>query len=120
MQQRSKQLYRSQTIRRFIAAALLLLFALNVAPKQLLHDVITGHKHGFAKASEYQSFQSSKKGIQCHWHNNVVESPFIDVPDFQVQELLPAYSSLVNYYSSNYHSADLFYSSLRGPPIMLG
>jgi len=113
-------LYKSQIIRRIAAGALLLLFALNVAPKQLLHDVITGHKHGFIKVSEYQNIQSSKKGIQCHWHNNIVESPFIDVPDFQVQQPVPVYSSFVNNYNSNYSSTDLFYSSLRGPPIMLG
>jgi hypothetical protein len=95
---------------------LLLLFAISVTPKQLFHDVITGHNHTYSKSDGTVKFQASKTNFQCNWHNDVVESPFTGQPDFQVNHLVLAHSSHTNCYILSHYSAELFFSSLRGPP----
>jgi hypothetical protein len=112
-------LYFNKTIRKITAAILLLLFALSVTPKQLLHDAITGHKHTQVKYNGTVNFLAAKKSFQCNWDNDAVESPFTYQPDLQPDLSLPAYSSHVNYYSCNYYSAEYFFSPLRGPPSLV-
>jgi hypothetical protein len=95
---------------------MLWLFALSVTPKQLLHDVITGHKHSLVKDDAVVSFQTSKKNIQCNWHNDAVESPFTDQPAFEVDHPFPPYASYIILNIGNRYSAEHFFSALRGPP----
>lgn len=98
---------------------MLLLFALSILPKQLLHDVITGHKHTDSKFQDQTNYQASKNSFQCNWHHQIVESPFTDQPDFELQQPVISYSSYINHYTLSYHSADHLFSSLRGPPCRL-
>ena len=95
---------------------MLLLFALTITPKQLLHDVISGHKHSYIESGELIWFQSSKNNFQCNWHNDAVESPFTGHPELQVSHPCNAYSSGTDYYILNHYSAERFFYSLRGPP----
>jgi hypothetical protein len=95
---------------------MLLLFALSITPKQLLHDVITGHKHSSSKLETDANYQASKNNFKCNWQNQIVESPFTDQPHFQLDHPVITYSSHINYYTLNYRSAGHFFSSLRGPP----
>jgi hypothetical protein len=98
---------------------MLLLFALSIVPKQLLHDAVTGHKHIYAKYDADKNFQSSKSSFQCNWHEQLVESPFISEADFQLPQPLIQHASHKNYYILSYYSASLIFSSLRGPPSQL-
>ena len=98
---------------------MLLLFAVSVTPKQLFHDVITGHKHSYTKSGDALNVHSSKSSFLCNWHNDAVESPFTDQPAFLVDLPLPPYSSYFNYYTCSYYSAEHFFSSLRGPPSLI-
>jgi hypothetical protein len=95
---------------------MLLLFAISITPKQLLHDVITAHKHSNAKFETDVNFQKSKNSFQCNWHNQTIESPFTDQPDFQIDHLIVIHSPHVNYFTLSFYSTQSFFSSLRGPP----
>jgi hypothetical protein len=95
---------------------MLLLFAISVAPKQLLHDVITGHKHSYTALTSENNFQVPSKNFNCNWHNQLIESPFTYQPDFQIDYPVIAYSSCTNHYTSGYYSTEILLSSLRGPP----
>jgi hypothetical protein len=95
---------------------MLLLFAISVAPKQLLHDLITGHKHTYSVFNTGNQLQAPAKNFNCNWHNESVESPFTYQPDFQLDHPAIAHSPHINFYILNYYSAERFFSSLRGPP----
>jgi len=94
---------------------MLFLFALSVTPKQLLHDVITGHKHSPVKY-DVVNIQAAKNNFQCHWHNDAVESPFTDQPAFQFDHSLSYFIFYNNFYTQGYYSTEDFTFVLRGPP----
>jgi len=112
-------MYQNRIIKSLVAGLMLLLFSLSITPKQMLHDVITGHKHSYAEFQGRTNFQATKNNFQCHWHNNEVESPFNNQLDFQLTHSVIAYSSHVDYYIVNYYFAGHFFSSLRGPPSVI-
>ncbi|HET6995338.1 MAG TPA: hypothetical protein VFI06_10175 [Chitinophagaceae bacterium] len=109
-------MYSNPSIKRSVAGILLLLFAVSIVPKQLLHDAVTGHKHSYIKLDGSVNVQASKNGFQCNWSNDVVESPFTDEPSFQLDHPGKTYSHEFNIYILTYYSAHHFFSSLRGPP----
>jgi len=109
-------LYRSKFQKGIVTAIFLLLFVLSVTPKQVLHDIITGHHHTDVKYTGVTHWQAPKNNMLCNWHDQAVESPFIDQPDFQVPQSIIAHLSYVNHYTIPYYSAEHFFSSLRGPP----
>jgi hypothetical protein len=89
---------------------------LSIAPRQLLHDVITGHKHTYTKHYGEISVQAPEANAQCTWHQQAVVSPFIDEQDIQLPQPLIAFTSYVNHYTFSYYSTAHSFSSLRGPP----
>jgi hypothetical protein len=95
---------------------MLLLFAVSITPKQLLHDAITGHKHNYKKFTGTPDFQTSKKGFQCNWNNDVIESPFTFRAEIQLEQPVFVYNLYFNLYTSGYHSTELFFNTFRGPP----
>ncbi len=118
MQHGNKKLYSNLTIKKLVASFMLLLFAISVAPKQLLHDVVTGHKHNYAKPGDGLKVQTPKNNFQCGWRNDAVESPFTHESSIQPCNLLPVYTSYIYCYIRNYQSAEQLFSSLRGPPCL--
>jgi hypothetical protein len=96
---------------------MLLLFALSITPKQILHNVITGHKHNYIKFEGAENVKASKNNFQCNWPEQLVESPFTDQPGFRLQQPALVYASYINHYTLRYYATELFFSSLRGPPI---
>jgi hypothetical protein len=95
---------------------MLFVFALGIAPKQLLHNAITGHKHSYAKFETYTNFQASKNSFHCSWHNDVFHSPFLGEPCLRLSQPATHYASHADQYISCYYFTDIFYFSLRGPP----
>ena len=98
---------------------MLLLFALSITPKQIIHTAITGHKHSYVKSEADQNVKQSKNNYQCNWDQQAVESPFLDEPDFQVPQPPVFFSFHIKHYIQSYYSAELIFSSLRGPPFQL-
>ena len=116
MQQGNKKLRVNRIIRSITAGIMLLLFALSITPKQLLHDAIAGHKHDYKKIPGAPNFHTSKKGFQCNWNNDVIESPFVSQAEIQPEQPVFVYNLYFDFYTSGYHSTELFFHTLRGPP----
>ncbi|MDP4261166.1 MAG: hypothetical protein Q8941_01430 [Bacteroidota bacterium] len=95
---------------------MLLLFAVNIIPRQLLHDVITRHKHDYTKSNEPASLSATKNNFQCNWQEQSLESPFTNQPGFRLPLPPVAFSSYNDPSSNSYHSTTLFLVGLRGPP----
>jgi hypothetical protein len=95
---------------------MLLLFAFSIAPKQLLHDAITGHKHQYIKYDGDINIHSSNSSFQCNWSNDAIESPFANQPAFHLDHPAITYSSQFSIYILSFYSTHHFFSSLRGPP----
>ena len=75
----------NKTIRRITAGInMLLLFALSVTSKQLLHDTITGHKHSHVKFNGAINYQASKNSFICSWQDDAVESPIYRSAGFSI------------------------------------
>ena len=94
---------------------MLFLFVLSVTPKQLLHDVITGHKHSVINY-DVVNFQAAKNNFQCNWHNDAVESPFTDQPAFQFDYSRSFFISYDDFYTQGFCYTEDFTFALRGPP----
>lgn len=112
-------MYSNQRIKRFVAGIMLLLFAMSITPRQLLHDTVTGHKHNIAKFEGDENFDSARTNFQCNWNEQVAESPFTGHQGFHMDHPAIVYFSYNHYYTHTYYSAFHFYSSLRGPPSLV-
>jgi hypothetical protein len=111
-------LFFNKTIQRLAAGVMLVLFAISIAPKQLLHDAVAGHKHSYAKFDTDPSIRTHKSSFQCNWNHQSIESPFTDQPDFQIDHPVIHHASPVNYYTLSDYSAERSLTSLRGPPCL--
>ena len=112
-----ENLRKSSIIRRFITASLLMVFAVAIAPKQLLHDAIATHKHHYTSPSKETKFTQS--GFVCDCDNLVAESVFLDFSTPIILGVRVDYTSFmvppVNDYLPAFHST----FRLRGPPASL-
>jgi len=102
-------------LRRSLAGILLVLFALSIMPKKVLHDLIVSHKDG-VNTTKSVTPQVGKAGFNCDCQNLVTESPFI--ADGQQIDLSfhPDYSIEPCTFSSQVYTTALLFYSLRGPP----
>src|SRR5689334_14884 len=114
----SLELYSKLIIRKFTAGLMLLLFALSITPKQLLHDTLTGHKHSYQTENHDANVKSSKPGFNCNWNHDLLESPFTGEPAMRLDHPITAGTALYIDYRVSYHSTLQYYSSLRGPPCL--
>ena len=116
LQLRIKYLNKHPIIRSISAVFILLVMALSITPKIVLHDWFADHQDVPVKKAHNEQAQVSKQLFNCNCDNIVAESPFTDSDiDFTIelfspltiqQELIPV---------SIYSSAPSFFS-LRGPP----
>ena len=109
-----KNLRDSYIIRKFITASLLMVFAVAIAPKQLLHDAIATHKHSYTSPSKETKFTQS--GFVCDCENLVAESVFLDFSTPIILGVRADYTTLIVPPASGY--LPIFHSTfrLRGPP----
>jgi hypothetical protein len=105
-----------QTIlRRFLSGALLVLFALSITPKKVLHDWIVCHNDGVTHLQKTDA-QLNKAGFNCNVQNLVAESPFLaDHHNMEIAPLLthtaPPATVLHQVYTTH-----CFFFQHRGPP----
>lgn len=107
-----------QWLRRSISAVLLLLFALSITPKKVLHDILVHHQDDISYHHE-GSPTIIKTGFHCDTENNVAESPFTGEEPVSFPEPLPVFISFNDAVSSSIHSADIYHFLLRGPPAIV-
>jgi hypothetical protein len=102
-----------------LAALMLCIFAFSVTPKIVLHDMVAHHKDTPFKSNFGVNSQFDKAGFNCNCDNLVVESPFTN--DFNPVQISihRFFPSHVNEYRTSFHSIHHFFSSLRGPPVLI-
>ncbi len=109
-------MYKNQTILRFSAVVMLLIFALSITPKRYLHDIFANHTDITGHIAADGKVLISKTGFNCDCNTAVATSPFTD----QVEELklgfFSSYSLLVPAYIHSIYSPAHALLGLRGPP----
>ena len=95
----------------------MLVFALAIAPKQMLHDAIATHKHHYAKSSPES--QIINYAFSCDCDNLVAESPFVDFTDEIIISSQPKYAVFFPQLGIDYQPISLKSFRLRGPPSLV-
>jgi hypothetical protein len=106
----------NQSIKKGLAALMLLLFAFSVTPKLILHDLVANHKDTALKSSTDNNAQFNIAGFNCGCDNLVVESPFVEnsiTAEIITQQV---FSEYINTEAEDFISVNQFYFELRGPP----
>jgi hypothetical protein len=109
-------LAKNQSIRKILAALMLVLFAFSVTPKLLLHNLVANHKDTPVKCSANNNAQFNIAGFNCGCDNLVVESPFVEnsvTAEIITQQVFYQY---INTEVKDFISVNQFYFELRGPP----
>jgi hypothetical protein len=96
---------------------MILVFAMSITPKQLLHNLFSNHNdisYSHSRNNNSQP-QINKAGINCQCVDFVAESPFIDIND--VVNIIPVFfHDKKAWYCSAPYSLYKFFSEFRGPP----
>jgi len=95
------------------------LFAFSVTPKKFLHDWVAKHKDTPGKFSHDPQARLQKATYNCHTEDQVVESPFEQVPSSLVLQAPLPFSTPYILREANWHSFFQVFFSLRGPPAIV-
>ena len=105
-----------QWLRRSISAVLLLLFALSITPKKVLHDIIVNHQDDIS----YQLRSTPvivKSGFHCNIENLVAESPFTETETVSLPLPVTDFIQYNEVPGIALHFVTAFHYTLRGPPL---
>jgi len=110
-------LKRNKYIRKFLALALLAIFALSNTPTKYLHQLFANHKDFVSKTlTDSNRPQLNVSGINCHCETNVVIAPYTVTTAFEVKSLLPSFIGYTNSAVTKIYFSQSFSFGLRGPP----
>jgi hypothetical protein len=109
-------LYRNQTIARFSAAIMLLVFGLSITPKRYLHDIFANHTDIADHGVNDGKVLISKTGFNCDCNKLVATSPFTGQVDEFKLAAFSNYSLLVPACIPGIYSPVHVFIGLRGPP----
>ena len=96
---------------------MLVIFALSITPKKLLHDLVANHRDKQALSfADNSTSQINRAVFNCHCDNLVVESPFTDdySPIIFINPAVFAQHKLLPV--ADFCSARHLLFGLRGPP----
>ena len=103
-------------LQRLISILLIFVFALNITPATVLHDLFFDHTDYDVVHNHKHANEVAKAGVNCHFNSFVCQPNF--VPLFTSIKLNPPDNTagclifrMVNFYSLHH-----FYAELRGPP----
>src|SRR6516164_1141760 len=100
--------------RRCSALLLLVVFALAITPKQLLHDAVANHKHHWTLPA--RDARVNKASFLCDCDNLVAEGSFIQMTNITLVHPEVSYAVYSLQHHSNYHPLTIAAFRLRGPP----
>jgi hypothetical protein len=103
-------------LKRFLSGALLVLFALSITPKKVLHDWIVNHNDGIAASAKADTDQLHKAGFNCNVQNLVAESPFMAAQQSIAFMPLPVHSLQPAAALPEIFTTHCFFFEHRGPP----
>lgn len=101
-----------------MAGFLLLVFCFGITPKQILHDLLTDHRHVPVKHHSKATIDLQPSRYVCDFHDQVAESPFIPTA---FQEPVPTVLYLqatADVIRESVPFTILVHSDLRGPPAL--
>ena len=101
-------------IRRYLALTLLIVFALAITPKQLLHDAVANHKHHCTLPTP--DARISKASFLCDCDNLVAEGSFIQIANLTLVHPQVEYAVYSLHHHKYYQPLAIAAFRLRGPP----
>jgi len=105
-------------IKKIVAAVLLCVFTLSIAPTIILHNALATHTDSVKKLPSDHQQQVEKHLFNCHCDHLVAESLFTEPAIFVLQNCLPVYSLNKVHHNVHFVSFSHFFYSLRGPPVV--
>jgi hypothetical protein len=105
-------------IKPLLACIVFFVFAIAITPKKILHDIFAKHEDTRSKASDHGTTSISTSGYNCNCDDQVAESSFLHSFPF-LEITLPATCSSTGILEVSFTSLPNYYTSLRGPPVML-
>jgi hypothetical protein len=106
-------------IRKIVTGFLLLLFALSVTPKKLLHDAFANHSDPVAGNSKSISFELNNAGISCQCEDIFAQSLYtFSEHNFEIKPL-SLFCNEPKAIVTEFYSSTCFFFELRGPPALL-
>jgi hypothetical protein len=109
-------LFKNQTIKKIVAAAMLMLFAFSITPTIVFHNWLAGHTDTVKKTTETKGEELGKQTFNCHCDHIVAESPFTEPDKAIITYPAQAFSLFKAALQVQYTSSPNIYYSLRGPP----
>jgi hypothetical protein len=111
-------LYRNLSIKKIVAAVMLLVFAISITPTIFFHDWLANHTDSVMKTFAKGKEQVGKKLYHCKCDTVVAESPFTEPATVILASTvhffsLPKFDRKVSFSSSQH-----IFHSLRGPPVV--
>ena len=109
-------MHKKQTIKKIVAAAMLMVFAFSITPTIVFHNWLVNHTDTFKKDAHAKGEQLGKQTFNCHCDHVVAESPFTE--PYKVVIIYPAQSfSLFKAELQLQFTTSLYFLyTLRGPP----
>ncbi|MCU7549568.1 hypothetical protein OCK74_10610 [Chitinophagaceae bacterium LB-8] len=111
------KLNRKNTIQRFVALMLLVIFTISITPETYFHSVLAGHKdRQTCTDAPTTGIHFHQKQKECHFDQLVVTAPYLYQPvfiTFSVTLLHPVHTNLYTYSYQKLHFAS---TVNRGPP----
>ncbi|MET0637010.1 MAG: hypothetical protein ABWZ25_13355 [Chitinophagaceae bacterium] len=105
-------------IRSFAGGFLLLVFCLGITPKQILHEVLTNHKHVPGKYHKLATIDRVATKYVCDIHDQVAESPFVETVTEEIRSAVIYTHPVSFHFREDPYSRDLLHADLRGPPVL--
>lgn len=111
-------LNKTQYIKKFAAACMLIVFAISITPTIVFHNWFAHHTDTYKKPANSKTPQIGKQTFNCHCDNIVAESPFtgpetintsIHLQFFRIQQAVDIHSL---------PASPSAFCSLRGPPVV--
>jgi hypothetical protein len=109
-------LYKHQTIRKIVAAIMLIVFAFSITPTIVFHNWLANHTDTYKKATDTKGQQLGKQTFNCHCDNVVAESPFTEPGTFTGSVPPQSFVVTATVRIVQLPASPTIFYSLRGPP----
>ena len=107
------------TIRKWTACLLLVLFAVSITPKVIFHDVLAGHKDGLVcQDTDKSAPHLHKPAFHCSFDDLVVSSPYLLAELRKSPEPIYFFQQVFAHFPSPALSTLFLHKESRGPPLM--
>jgi hypothetical protein len=111
-------LYKHQTIRKIVAALMLIVFAFSITPVIVFHNWLANHTDTYKKTADTKAQQLGKQTFNCHCDHIVAESPFTEPETFKSLPAFQVFAITNTVDIVQLPGTPTIFYSLRGPPVV--